>query len=67
MPWPLAIRLHDQPAARALHPDVAVVLAAVQVAAALVLGNEGHEGIQYPRHGAGILARQRALCAARGK
>ncbi len=43
MPRRLAYWLHDAPAARAPHPDVAVVLAAVQLSAALVLRDEGHE------------------------
>jgi hypothetical protein len=45
--------LHDEPTARALYPDVAVILAAVQIAATLALRGEGDESIEVLGHGAG--------------
>jgi hypothetical protein len=56
MPRRFLSRLHDQPAARALHPDVAVICAAVQVSAPLVLRDKCHEGVEVLGHGAGSIA-----------
>jgi hypothetical protein len=39
--------------ARALKPDIAVVDATIQIAAAPGLSDEGHQGVQHVRHGAG--------------
>ncbi len=35
--------MHDEPTARALKPDIRVVPPAIQVTAALVLRDEGHQ------------------------
>ena len=42
-------------ATRALDPDAPIVLLAIQLAASLVLRDEGHEGGEHGRHGAGTL------------
>jgi hypothetical protein len=39
--------MHDQAAARALKPHVAVVSPPVQIAASLVLGHKRYEGIKH--------------------
>jgi hypothetical protein len=38
-------------------PDARIVSSAVQVSAAPVLSDEGHQGVEHVRHGAGRLAR----------
>jgi hypothetical protein len=53
----LISRTNDPRPARALKPDIAVVSTAIQVAAPLVLSDEGHQGSEHIRHGAGRLSR----------
>ena len=48
--------MNDSGAARALDPDAPVVLPAIQLAASLVLRDEGHEGGEHVRHWTGRLA-----------
>ena len=43
-------------------PDVSAVLPTVQVAAPLVLSDEGHQGFKGVRHGARRLAQPRWVC-----
>jgi hypothetical protein len=45
----LVRRLHDEPAALALKPEIAVVSTAIQIAAPLVLRDEGHQGSEHVR------------------
>ncbi len=40
----LANRVHDLSTARALQPDKPIILTAIQLAAALMLSDEGHQG-----------------------
>ena len=54
----LPLRLHDQPAARATEPDIAVVPPTIKITAALVLSDEGHQGVEDCRHGAGRLSQR---------
>jgi hypothetical protein len=55
----LLLRLHDQAAARILEPDVAIVNAAIQVVAPLVLSDEGHQGDEGAWHGTRRLPQSR--------
>jgi hypothetical protein len=51
----LADRVHDPGSARARHSDVVSLPATIQLTAPLVLSDEGHQGIEHVRHGAGRL------------
>ena len=51
----LANRVHDPGSARARHSDVVSLPATIQLTAPLVLSDEGHQGIEHVRHGAGRL------------
>jgi hypothetical protein len=48
-----ASRVRDARPARAGDPDVPVVLPAVQVSVPLMFRDEGHQGVERVRHGAG--------------
>src|SRR6266550_3934035 len=49
----LFLRLHDQAPARTLKPDIAVISPAIQITAALVLSDKGHQGGEGAWHGTG--------------
>ncbi len=51
--------MDDLCAAGARKPDVAAVPPAVQVSAALVLSDKGHQGVEHVRHGPGRLPQPR--------
>ena len=51
----LANLAHHPGSARARHPDVVSLPATIQLTAPLVLSDEGHQGIEHVRHGAGRL------------